>query len=263
MGKRPKIIRRYRLTVINENTLNTLWTLRLSRVRLWCLSAACVAAFIALIFCILVLSPVSYLLPGYMRPEQRRSTVDNTLRVDSLRAVTAEHQHYIDNLLTILSGQPTDTTTTFEPIEITDTLISASDEERAFVESRLEKERNTLSVLTPVLAEGMMFRLPASGSSLAEDGATFIAPKNAPVMAIQDATVIDISIDPTTGRSSLTIQHTNDFISIYSGLSNVFAGVGRRVSAGQVLGNTGSNGNFTLSVWHRGSRADLTKLLPL
>lgn len=263
MSKKMKITKRYRLTFVNDNTLNTVWTLRLSRARLWGLSALCVAAIIALIFCILVWSPVSYLLPGYMRPDQRRTTVDNTLRVDSLLNVARQQQLYTANLFAILSDADPDSAAATAPVsEITDTLMTATEAERAFVESWLEKERGNLSVLTPVLAEGMMFRPPVIGGVMQPDGTTFRAGAGSTVVAIQDGTVIDVRLDASTGRQALTLQHSNDFISVYSGLVDCSAAAGRSVRAGQALGRLGSEGELTLSVWRQGSRADLTRLLP-
>lgn len=264
MKKRLKTRRRYRLMFISENTLNTLWTLRMSRARMWGFAAVCAAAFIALIFCILVWSPVSYLLPGYMRPEQRRTTVDNTLRVDSLLRAADNQRLYVDNILAILSDNiPADTVAAAGvAAEVADTLVEASEAERAFVQSWLEKERGNLSVLTPVVAEGMMFRPPLAGAVLDEDGATFRAAPRATVVAIQDAAVIDVRVDAASGTFAITLQHSNDFVSVCSGLVDAFVAPGRRVVAGQALGLLGSGGALELTVWHMGSRADLSKLLP-
>ncbi len=71
--KKFKTRKRYRLVFVNDNTLNTVWTMHLTRAKVWGLSALCVAAIAALVVCVVVWSPASYLLPGYMRPEQRRS----------------------------------------------------------------------------------------------------------------------------------------------------------------------------------------------
>lgn len=263
MKKRLKTRRRYRLMFISENTLNSLWTLRMSRARMWGFAAICAAAFIALIFCILVWSPVSYLLPGYMRPDQRRTTVDNTLRVDSLLGVADRQRLYVDNILAILSDNvPADTVGESVPAEVADTLVEASEAERAFVQSWLEKERGNLSVLTPVVAEGMMFRPPLAGALPDDDGTTFRAAPRATVVAIQDAAVIDVRVDAASGTFAITLQHSNDFVSVCSGLGDAFVSPGRRVVAGQALGLLGSSGALELTVWHMGSRADLSKLLP-
>lgn len=260
MSKGYKILRRYRLTVVNENTLNTLWTLRLTRSRLWLLVGVGVAAVCALIFCIVVWSPVSYLLPGYMQPEQRRTTVDNTLRVDSMLAEAEARGAYVDNIVAILTTDEPDTTALAAmatPAESSDSLMAATEAERAFVADWKEKERTNLSVLTPVLAEGMMFRSPLAGAVAEADGQTLRGGRGATVMAMQDGTVVDSRIDAQTGRYAVIVQHANDFLSIYSGLGQLFVSPGQRVVAGQALGQLGSDGLLTATLYHSGRRTPL------
>lgn len=249
---------------VNDNTLNTVWTLRLTRGRVWLLSGLCIAAIAALVFSIVVWSPVSYLLPGYMRPEQRRTTVNNTLRLDSLLDIVGRQQLYISNITEILTG--TDSVApeaTDVPAENTDTLMTATESERAFVDDWLQRERANLSVLTPIVAEGMMFRTPVVGASVVASGDTLAASRRAPVVAIQDGMVVDSRVDAASGKNTIVIQHSNDFISVYSDIEDATVGPGRRVAAGQILGRLDNSGRLPLSVWHMGRRVALTKLLPL
>ncbi|MCM1309847.1 MAG: M23 family metallopeptidase [Bacteroides sp.] len=260
-----KIHKRFRLVFVNDNTLNTVWTLRLTRTRVWLLSGVCVAAIAALVFSLVVWSPISYLLPGYMKPEQRRTTVENTLRLDSLIDVAARQQLYLANISDILSGADSAAAIASAkelPAESSDTLLTATEAERAFVEAWRLSERN-LSVLTPIVAEGMMFRVPVVGATVAAAGDTLIAARRAPVVAIQDGTVVDSRVDAASGRATLVIQHANDFISVYSGLEDVAVSPGRSVAAGQSLGHLADDGRLPLTIWHMGRRVALTKLLPI
>lgn len=264
MAKRLKITKRFRLVFVNDNTLNTVWTLRLTRTRVWLASGFCVAAIAALVVCVVVWSPVSYLLPGYMKPAQRRTTVDNTLRLDSLLDVVARQQLYISNITDILSGGDTAAVAVGnQPAENADTLMTATERERAFVEDWRRSERANLSVLTPILAEGMAFRAPVAGAAIVASGDTLIAAKRAPVVAIQDGMVVDARIDAASGCGVVVVQHTNDFVSVYGGMENVGVSAGRRVVAGQVLGQLGEDGRLPLTVWHMGRRASLPQLLPI
>lgn len=264
MAKGLKTRKRYRLVFVNDNTLNTVWTMKLSRAKVWGLSALCVAAIAALVVCVVVWSPVSYLLPGYMRPEQRRTTVDNTLRVDSLLAAAETQQRYVANIMELLTADADSAgaaALSEPPAETADTLMTATDNERAFVESWIERERGNLSVLTPIVAEGMMFRSPAAGAVVTDEGGVTVA-RHAPVVAIQDGMVVDCRVDAATGRNSLVIQHANDFISVYGGLEQLSVAPGQRVESGRVLGRAATDGRITLSVWHMGRRVDLPGLLP-
>lgn len=264
MKKGLRIRKRFRLVFVNDNTLNTVWTLRLTRARVWLLSGLCFAAIAALVVCIVVWSPASYLLPGYMRPEQRLTTVNNTLRLDSLLDATARQQLYINNIMEILTGSDSiNAVSKVLPAESGDTLMTATESERAFVDDWRQRERANLSVLTPIVAEGMMFRIPVVGATIAAAGDTLLAQRRAPVVAIQDGMIIDARVDAATGRTTITLQHANDFISIYGALSDATVGPGRRVVAGQVLGHVTDDGRLPLTVWHMGRRIALPKLLPI
>ena len=83
-----KTTKRYRLTFVNENTFNAVWTIKLSRAKVWFLSLVTVAAITALILWMILATPMSNLLPGYLLPSQRAQHINNTLRVDSLSRLT-------------------------------------------------------------------------------------------------------------------------------------------------------------------------------
>lgn len=259
-----KIRKRFRLVFVNDNTLNTVWTLHLTQARVWVLSGLCVAAIAALVLCLVVWSPASYLLPGYMRPEQRRNTVDNTLRLDSLLDAAARQQLYIDNITAILSGADSAVTVAPEaPVANSDTLMTATEAERTFVDDWRRNERANLSVLTPIVAEGMMFRTPVVGAVIAAAGDTLVASRRAPVVAIQDGMVVDVRVDAATGKTSVILQHTNDFLSVYGALEDVTLTPGRTVVAGQNIGCLADDGRLPITIWHMGRRVALTKILPL
>lgn len=264
MSRKFKTRKKYRLTFVNENTFNTVWSFKLSRIKVWLLSAVACAAVAALAVTVFVWSPLKTFLPGYIKDSERRQLVDNNMRVDSMLAETYVQRQYVDNIVKVLTA---DDPITYQlpgdsALAVADTLMVASDRERAFVDNWMERERGNLSVLTPIAAEGMMFRLPAQGARILTDGSGLRAIRGATVVAIQDATVISSSVDPLTGTFSLVLQHANDFITTMGGLKASFVTPGKHVVAGQALGALGEDGMLPLSVWHRGARIDLHTLLP-
>ena len=265
MAKKFKTRKKYRLTFVNENTFNAVWSVKLTRVKVWVLSAVCCAAIAALVVAILAWSPLNSLLPGHIKPAERTQIVDYTARFDSLQNRSRIQQQYLNNLMTILSGDTirADYASISTPAEISDTLMTATETEREFVNNWMARERGNLSVLTPIVAEGMMFRLPANAAVLLEDGSGFRAPNGATVWAIQEGTVVATSIDPMTGLMSVVVQHTNDFISTYGGLRLGYISVGQHVAAGQAIGILSAEGLLPMSVWHQGRRAELPTLLPV
>lgn len=263
MMRRPK---RYRLTFINENTFNAVWSLRLSRTRAWLLGGLSLAAFIALIVALLWLTPLGNYLPGYMKPEQRRNSVESALRVDSLLVRSQQNNAWLTNVRAILEGTTDTVETAIEPLSGSDTLLTASEAERNFVEAWTDRERFNLSVITPVVSSSMAF-IPPVNAAMAADSATttlnMLAPRHAPVVAIYAGTVIDVHTDIPSGTQSVIIQHPNDFISRTDGLSDVMVTTGRKIPTGQAIGRTDATGRLSITIWHDGTPIDPRTLLPL
>lgn len=260
--------RRYRLDFIAENTFNRVWSVSFSRMRVIIVSVTIVAAIAALMFVILFFSPVSKLLPGRLEGNLRSQYIEMALRVDSLDERSRVNDAYIRNLRNILSAeQPqSDVKPAVDAAQtkiVSDTLMSASEAEQNFVRNYEEAERFNLSVLTPIAAEGMAFYSPVSGTvnepSVSESGrkVEFSETGLVAVSSVYRGTVID-KYAGAGGLTTIVIQHPNDFVSKYEGLSEQFVGIGDKVSAGQRIGHSGNGLVFGFRLWHNGSATNPT-----
>lgn len=249
-----KITRRYRLTFISENTLNTLWTLRLSRSRAWLLGALCVAAIGALLALLFGLTPLGSILPGYMKPSQRRVQIENGMRLDSLMERQEVQSAWIANIEAILTDSVTPERLADAPAEVDDTLLTASAREREFVEKWTERERYNLSAATPAATSAMSFREPLAtilrSDTISDSTRRLQSTRRATVMAIYAGTVVDSHIDISNGRHTIIIQHPMDFVSRYEGLAHSFVSTGQRIQAGAAIGLLDDDGTMTLQVFH-------------
>ena len=256
--------RRYRLDFIAENTFNRVWTFRFSRVRLIVVSLTFVAAVAALMFVIVFFSPVRKLLPGRLEGDLRSRYVDMAMRLDSLEQRSVANDRYMTNLRFILSGE-TDSTaviaTERKGISNADSMLAPSTAERQFVQLYEASDRFNLSVLTPIAAEGMAFYSPVPDaltdpiSNETSTAVSFTQPDPLPVSATYRGTVVSVYPD-AKGLKTVVIQHPNDFISVYSGLSECFTSPGVRLLAGERIGHSGNGNTFRFELWHNGSATD-------
>lgn len=265
--KRPSITPpgRYRLIFLNENTLYTLWSLSMSRTKAWMLAVTVVIGVICIATIVIMTTPLRSLLPGYLGYEQRQTHIINNMRVDSMVTAVDINNAYIENLTAILTGQ-LDSITPDRPAmsnTIPDTLAESTDAEKNFIRQWEERERYNLRVLTPLAAEGMVFVPPVSGASvdsLYTEPSIVLSlntPRNASVSAVYSGTVVGYDYSPEQGIG-VTIQHPNDFISHYSGMSDAFVAKGDKVRRGQNIGLITGNGpaagrKATLEMWHKGT----------
>ena len=258
--------RRYRLDFIAENTFNRVWTLSFSRVRVIVVSLLIIAAISALMFVIVFFSPIRKLLPGRLEGNLRSRYVEMAIRLDSLEQHSNANDRYIANLRHILSEDidsvasiplPTQTITKSQA----DSMLAPSEAERHFVTLYEATDRFNLSVLTPIAAEGMVFYSPAPGAIVEPDisennrKVSFNQPDRLSVSAIYRGTVVS-TFTGADGLHSVIIQHPNDFISVYSGLTNCFIAPGARLSAGESIGLSGSGNTFGFELWHSGAPTD-------
>lgn len=246
-----KARRRYRVEIINENTLGLLMSLRLSGVRVTLAAVAVVAAVASLILVLVMFTPLGTFLPGQLRGDLRSQYTQAALRIDSLEQVSRRQTAYIENIRRILS----DSVTVEAPAAattgvITDSLVSASTAERQFVRQFEDEQRFNLSVLAPIAAEGMIFEAP----TMSADG-------TGEVSAIYRGTVLSTAIAPN-GLLMIMVQHPNDFVSIYNNLEHVYIAAGDKVVAGQRIACTAANHPLALEMWHDGVKLSPELYLP-
>lgn len=247
---------RFRLDFIKENTLNRVWSLRMTRSRVVIVSIAVVASVGALLWAIIAFTPLRGYLPGALRGDLRGRYVETSLRVDSLEERMRVQNQWLTNLRAVLSGDVSDSINVYDvqPLAIADTLVAASEAERRFVRQYEEQERFNLSVLAPLAADGMVFVSPVAPTATvtgSPTGMTVTGSRGMPLSAVYRGTVVSV-VTSSAGTTTLTVQHPNDFITVYTGLGDVFVNKGSRVSAGQRLGHAASS-VAAIEMWHNGS----------
>lgn len=249
----PRARRRWRLEVVNENTLIRVWSLRLPELRAWIVGGALVAALASLALLLALFTPLGQSLRGHLPGALRSQYVDLALQLDSLNARARVQQRYTDNIIAVLNSRSTDSVVAQPRSEATtggiapDSLLPASENERLFVQQFESRERFNISVLSPIAAEGMVFEAPSRD----EDGI-------GPVTAIYRGTVVGISYNPR-GLATVVVQHPNDFLSVYGALKDVYVGKGAKVTAAQRIGTASSDAPLQFELWRAGSQLDPLK----
>lgn len=76
--------RRFRLSFINENTFNEVWTIGMSQRKVIASIALIFVALGCMAATLIVFTPLRTLLPGYLKQEERQKNTVNVFRVDSL-----------------------------------------------------------------------------------------------------------------------------------------------------------------------------------
>ena len=264
---------KYRLSIINENTLEEVAKFRLSKFTGTAIVVGFSFFFIVLTSIIIITTPIRNYLPGYLDSELRQQSIVSAIRTDSLRREIAFQSAYIANLQDVFDGKiqvdsisHVDSTTV--SISEDDKSLQGSEREREFNEKFEEAEKYSTSVLpsgSVAPTEGITFFRPVKGIisdkydiSKQHYGLDIVAAPKESVVASQEGTVIFTGFDANVGYV-IQIQHRNGFVSIYQHNAMLLKKVGEKVRTGEaiaIIGDTGklsTGAHLHFELWYKGN----------
>lgn len=275
-GFRSRIMRKYRLTIHNENKLENVLGFYVSP--LWVILSLFFSFLLVagVIYLILAFTPVGEYLPGHINDKTREMLINYNLQIDSLKEVADKQDRYLANIKNIIEGNiPADSTMNAPELPSTDNIsIVTSELEKEFAAAFEEREKyNLTSHATSVgtLQELSLYR-PSRGVVIKpfnpgekHYGVNIAETPGESVLAIHDGTVI---ISDYTAKDGFTIavQHRENFISVYRNCYRLLKSTGDKVVAGEVIatlsGEESGENSCTLKpylhfeLWHRGRPLD-------
>lgn len=224
--------------------LHRVWSVRISRVRLWLTVVLCVLLSMCVGAGVVFLTPLKRCLPGFISHTERGEVLSSLARLDTLSRLVAVNQAYLCNMEEIMDVErvPKDSleaSARLNPLPL-DSLKTASPAEREFVSMMEHRDKYNLNVLTPVAADAVVFSDPIDGGIVYGDSRTsrqllVIPPVGAGVMSIADGCVVDRTYDTGEGTYSLTVQSKRGFLTRYSHLGVPLVDKGETVLAGQCM----------------------------
>ena len=259
---------KYKLTIINENTLEEVVGLRVSKLNGISVLLSVLTVLFLVASVIIAFTPLRNYLPGYMNSEIRAQVVENALRVDSLQQLVDRQNLYIMNIQDIFSGTiRVDTVHNMDSLTIVreDSLMERTQREAEFRKQYEETEKYNLTSITarPDI-EGLIFYRPTRGmitdqfdADRKHYGTDIAANPGESVLATLDGTVILSTYTAETGYV-IEVQHYQDFISVYKHCSSLLKREGDTVQAGEAIALVGNSGQLTtgphlhFELWHKG-----------
>ena len=259
---------KYKLTIINENTLEEVVGLRVSKLNGISVLLSVLTVLFLVASVIIAFTPLRNYLPGYMNSEIRAQVVENALRVDSLQQLVDRQNLYIMNIQDIFSGTiRVDTVHNMDSLTTVreDSLMERTQREAEFRKQYEETEKYNLTSITarPDI-EGLIFYRPTRGmitdkfdADRKHYGTDIAANPGESVLATLDGTVILSTYTAETGYV-IEVQHNQDFISVYKHCISLLKREGDTVQAGEAIALVGNSGQLTtgphlhFELWHKG-----------
>lgn len=260
---------KYKLSFINENTLEEVWSFRLSQLSVFISLGVFAFSLVAFTTFIIIMTPIRNYLPGYLDVEVRKEIVQNALRADSLERMIEIQNLYLKNVTGIISG-----TIELDSIREIDSLarvdadfeIPRSPEEEEYVKNFEQEEKYNLTVLNtnPLPMDGLFFYKPVNGvisshyqADIHHFGVDIAAASKESVLATLDGTVMYAGYDPNQGNV-IQLQHKNGFVSVYKHNELLLKEPGEQVVAGEAIALVGNTGKLStgphlhFELWYNG-----------
>lgn len=261
-----KIRFKYRVSILNENTLEEAWHARLSRfsVFVW----TCV--FFLITFTILALliffTPIKRYLPGFEDASVREVVTNELMRVDSLQSALDVQNEYITVMRSLLSGEiQADSITSIDSLTLIQReriSLEKSQAEQEFCAKVEEKDLFNLTQSTAVTSQYVFFRpvrgvISASFDPLNNQfGIVLATAPDEIVMSVLSGTVVSTEFTLENGWV-IAVQHEDDYLSVYKNNSRLLKAKGESVRAGEAIARVGeseepSGVRFEFELWKKG-----------
>lgn len=253
---RRKLLHKYRLVILNENTFEEKISFKLSRLNVFVTGSLFMISLIGLTILLIAFTPLREYIPGYSSTKLKKEATELTYKTDSLVRTLNYTNRYLDNIRMVLKGDIENSETNrdslfqqfkLDPSSIDLTPIKEDSLLRA--EVALEDkynlfERNTDNrnlILFPPVSGTVSMNYEPDKKHYAVD---IVAPKDTPVKSVANGMVIFSEWTTETGYV-IIIEHEGGLLSVYKHNGSLAKQQGSIVRAGEVIASVGNTGEFT------------------
>lgn len=286
MGKRnlrknflKNLHNKYRLIIYNDTSFQTVWTIRLSPLRVFTFLSLFSAFMIFLVIFLVASTPLKEYIPGYPKAEYREMLLKNRLLVDSLEKELVVRDRFFSDIKSVISGEvPQDIATENQQVDEKKTRIDYKpyNSDSVFQDKILEERVN---VSTPSgrdqagTPETLHFFLPVKGlvtnrfdARKGHYGVDLVGQPNSRISAVLGGTVLFAGWTMETGNV-IYLLHENNLTSAYKHNAELLKKSGEVVKPGEaiaIIGNSGEQStgpHLHFELWYNGKPIDPEKYI--
>ena len=250
-----KLTHQYRLVMLNEETFEERFSLKLNRLNVFVLGGLFSVLLIVGTILLIAYTPLKEYIPGYDSTKLRTQALKATLKADSISRELTNLKLFTQAIQPILTGNIEPEKIDSIQLEtrnliINDSLLKASKEDSVFREKIESQDRFPIVDTKNSLLENVFFA-PLSGmvsqdfdSNSKHFAIDIVAKIGTPVKAVADGTVIFSEWTTGTGYV-IIVKHAKNFVSVYKHNGTLLKEQGDFVKSGEVIATVGSTGELT------------------
>lgn len=251
-----KLLHKYRLVVLNEDTFEERFAVKLTRLNVFFLTSLAAIILVTLTTLLIVFTPLREYIPGYSSAALQKQALQLDTKTDSLMKTINMNDAYINSLKRVLRGEVSTVVinkdSIFKAAQVdTDILELNRSKADSLLREKVRNEDKYNLFETASTVKDFVFFPPVKGSisskfdlnekHLAVD---IVIPINTPVKATSDGRVLFASWTSDAGYV-IIIDHGDELISVYKHNSSLTKSQGDFVKAREVIAISGASGELS------------------
>jgi len=264
-----KLLHKYRLVILNEDTFEERFAIKLTRLNVFVIVALSSILLISGTIFLIAFTSLREFIPGYSSTALKQKAVELNYKADSLQQIMNTNQQYYQSIKKVLTGDvKMDEFNRDSIIEAANKDVQVSDllptKEDSLLRNMVDKE-DKYNIFEPTIPSSNLVLFPPVDGTVSEGynvkekhyAIDVVVAKDTPVKATADGTIIFAEWTAETGYVVI-IEHSNELISVYKHNASLTKQQGDLVKAGEVIAMAGNTGEFTtgphlhFELWSRG-----------
>jgi len=264
-----KLLHKYRLVILNEDTFEERFAIKLTRLNVFVIVALSSILLISGTIFLIAFTSLREYIPGYSSTALKQRATELNYKTDSLQQVIDMNQQYYQSIKRVLTGD-------VKMVEFNkDSIIDAASKdiqeanlvptkEDSLLRNAVDKE-DKYNIFESTISASNLVLFPPVNGTISENynveekhyAIDIVVAKDTPVKATADGTIIFAEWTAETGYVVI-IEHSNELISVYKHNASLTKQQGDLVKSGEVIAMAGNTGEFTtgphlhFELWSRG-----------
>ena len=273
-----KLLHKYRLVVLNEDTFEERFAVKLTRLNVFFLSSLAAIILVILTTLLIVFTPLREYIPGYSSTALQKQALDLDSKTDSLLKSINMNDAYINSLKSVLSGEVSAVVINKDSIfkaaqADTDVLELNPSKADSLLREKVRNEDKYNLFESATSVKDFVFFPPVNGSISSgfepnekHFAVDIVVPTNTPVKATSDGRVLFASWTSDAGYV-IIIDHGDELVSVYKHNSSLTKSQGDFVRSREVIAISGASGELStgphlhFELWSNGTPLNPTNFI--
>ena len=273
-----KLLHQYRLVILNEDTFEERFAIKLTRLNVFVLTSISAIVLIFFTTLLIAFTPLREYVPGYSSARLKKEASLLNYKTDSLVRELELNKQYYSSIRKVLTGDIASVEFNRDSImELAkndlDYLEVEKNKEDSILRAKVEKE-DKYNLFESSIDPSNFVLFPPVNGTISDDydikekhyAVDVVVATNTPIKAVADGTVIFAEWTVETGYVVI-MEHNQELISVYKHNSAITKSQGDLVKAGEVIAMSGNTGELStgphlhFELWSKGYPVNPTNFI--